>query len=227
MTVKIKVALLDDDALFNSLMANYLKSHKSLKICAIAQSGPEFYDKLEDTTMIPDILLLDLKVEGDDGVQITQHLQLYFPSIKIIVLSSHYKRSFLGFMLKAGVSAFLPKGVSPDELVSIIGLVFNKGFYFQEDQIVVIREQLSSRLPQPVFEPENILTDREIEVLKLISMQKTAKEIADILFITQRTVEGRKNAMFLKTGARNVAGLVIYAIQNNLINIQDLPVIHS
>lgn len=221
--MKIKIAIVDDDALFARLLGGYLNTQEHIAVCVTAHGGQEFFKLLETPTNLPDVLLLDLKLQELDGVEITQYLQQHYPSIKIIVVSSHYQRSFLGFMLKAGVSAFLPKGVSPEDLVEIIETVYHKGFYFMEDQVITIREQLSSRTPQPVLEPQNVLTDREIDVLRLISLQKTAKEIGDMLFITQRTVEGRKNTMFLKTGAKNLAGLVIYAIQNNIIRVEDLP----
>ena len=223
----IKVALLDDDSLFVHLLADFINGHKSTTVVLATQNAADLLKWLNDTDQLPDVLLLDLKMQEMNGVQVTQHLQQHFPSIKIIVISSHYQRSFLGFMLKAGVCAFLPKGVSPKSLIEIIQTVFYKGFYFMDEQVLVIREQISSRTPKPEFEPENILTDREIDVLKLISQQKTSKEIGDLLFITERTVDGRKNGMFAKTGAKNIAGLIIYSIQNGIINIQDLPIISS
>ncbi len=89
----------------------------------------------------------------------------------------------------------------------------------------MIRDQISSKAVQPVIETENSLTDREIEIIRLLCQQKTAKEIGDQLFITQRTVEGHKSNIFIKTGVKNIAGLVIYAIQRGLIRVEDLPVI--
>jgi DNA-binding CsgD family transcriptional regulator len=76
-----------------------------------------------------------------------------------------------------------------------------------------------------VLNDESELSERETEVLRLICQQKTAKEIGDIMFITQRTAEGHKNNLFAKTGAKNIAGLVIYAIQHNIIRVDELPII--
>ncbi|MNE84218.1 Response regulator UvrY [compost metagenome] len=128
-------------------------------------------------------------------------------------------------MLKTGVAAFLPKGVSPNELVQIIRKVHEKGFFFMADQMDVIREHLSIKSPKLILEQGNELSNREIDVLRLLCKQKTAKEIGELLFITQRTVEGHKNNLFVKTGAKNIAGLVIYSIQHNVIRIEDLPAI--
>lgn len=89
----------------------------------------------------------------------------------------------------------------------------------------MIRTQISNKPQKPVFNYGNVLSEREIEILRLITKQKTAKEIGESLFITQRTVEGHKNNLFVKTGAKNIAGLVIYAIQNHIIRMEDLPLI--
>lgn len=131
----------------------------------------------------------------------------------------------MGFMLKTGVSAFLPKGVSPIELVEVIRTVKKQGYFFKDDQLDALREQIPTKAPRPVLQQEELLSDREREVLRLICQQKTAKEIGDELYITQRTAEGHKNNLFAKTGAKNIAGLVIYAIQNEIIRVEELPII--
>ena len=170
-------------------------------------------------------MVLDLNMKGINGVEVTEFLKKNYPSIRVILMTSHYKRSFMGFMLKTGVSAFIPKGISPVQLLEIIKEVYDKGFYFMDDQLGVLREQISHKSPKPTLIEKNKLTEREVEVLKLICFQKTAKEIGAKLFITPRTVEGHKNNLFIKTEARNIAGLVIYAIQNNYIEPNEIPLI--
>ena len=157
------------------------------------------------------------------GIELTKIIRKEYPSIKIIVISSHYKSNFTGFMIKTGVSAFLPKGIAPYHLTEIIKEVYTKGVFFLEEQLEIIRTQLSSKSPKPILNPKNLLTEREMEVLNLICRQKTAQEIGKELFVTKRTVEGHKNNLFSKTGTKNMAGLVIYAVQNELINVNDLP----
>ncbi len=88
-------------------------------------------------------------------------------------------------------------------------------------QLDVIKEQLSSKIPKPSLKTQELLSQREIEVLKLICLQHTAKEIGDKLFITQRTVEGHKNRIFLKTGVKNTAGLILFCVQHQLIDPND------
>ena len=153
---------------------------------------------------------------------ILEILKKDYPSIKTIIMSSHYKKSFMGFMLKMGASAFIPKGISPQNLLEIVKTVAQKGFYFEQDQIDIIREQVASKTPKPDLHDNTNLSTRELEVLRLICLQKTAKEIGDELFITKRTVEGHKNNLFLKSETKNIAGLAIYAIQNNIVNVDEI-----
>lgn len=221
----ITLAITDDDALIVSLLEAYLSSCEDMDVLFTARSGEELFNHLSTAAMIPQILLLDLRMDGMDGIEVTQRLKTNFAYIRVIVISSHYQKSFMGFMLKTGVSAFLPKGISPSDLVHVIRTVNKQGYYFKDDQLDVLREQIPAKAPRPVLEQEELLSEREIEVLRLICQQKTAKEIGDTLFINQRTAEGHKNNLFAKTGAKNIAGLVIYAIQHSVIKVDELPII--
>ena len=222
---KISVAITDDDALIVSLLENYLNTTTDIAVLFTANGGQALFERLAQGAPLPQVLLLDLRMDGMDGVAVTEKLKVDYPEIKIIVISSHYQKSFMGFMLKTGVSAFLPKGVSPIELVDVIRTVKKQGYFFKDDQLEALREQIPTKAPRPILQQEELLSDREREVLKLICQQKTAKEIGDELYITQRTAEGHKNNLFAKTGAKNIAGLVIYAIQNEIIRVEELPII--
>ena len=221
----IKIAITDDDALIVSLLEGYLKSVEGIEVLFTAGDGQMLLERLAEAEPLPDVLLLDLKMEGMDGIEAAEQVKSRFPQVKIIVISSHYQRMFMGFMLKTGVSAFLPKGISPVELVDIIKTVQRQGYFFKEEQLEALRTQISGKSPKPALNDEEMLSEREKEVLRLICCQKTAKEIADALFISQRTAEGHKNTLFAKTGAKNLAGLVIYAIQHNVIRVEELPLI--
>ncbi len=221
----ITIAITDDDALIVNLLQGYLQSIDGLEVVLTANSGEELLAALPGMPVQPHIVLLDLKMSGMDGIEVTQQLKENYPDSKVIVISSHYQKLFMGFMLKTGVAAFLPKGISPVELVEIIRIVDKQGYYFKDDQLDVLRQQIPAKVPKPVLQEEELLSEREVDVLKLICQQKTAKEIGELLYITQRTAEGHKNNLFAKTGAKNIAGLVIYAIQQGIIRVDELPVI--
>ncbi len=221
----IQIAITDDDDLIVKLLEDYLNHCENFKVVFTAFNGEDLIEKLnKPDALLPDVLLLDLKMKGMNGIETMEYLKNHFPLIKIIVISSFYQDSFLGFMFKTGASAFLPKGITPSHLQEIIKTVNSSSIYFTSEQTELIRKQVSEKNPRPtLFTTE--LSTREIEVLKLICLQNTAKEISNILFISPKTVEGHKNNIFIKTGAKNIAGLVIYAIQNNILNIDEIPLI--
>jgi DNA-binding NarL/FixJ family response regulator len=225
MTDQIHIGIVDDDALIVNLLKDFVDNQQDMTVVLTAENGQDCLDKLKQLETLPDVLLMDLKMDNLNGIETTELLKKRFPSIKTVIVSSHYKLSFMGFMIKTGVCAFAPKGISTSELLNIIHEVHERGYYFNSDQMETIRDQLSSKFPKPKLDENQSLSERELDVLKLLCQQKTAKEIGEKLFITKRTVEGHKNNLFLKTGAKNVAGLVLYAVQNRLIDPTSLPII--
>lgn len=218
----ISIALVDDEALIVSLLSDFFQKEPEVSICFTADSGEGCMAALSEPNISPDIILLDLKLKNKSGIEVLTFLKSEHPHIRTIVMSSYYKKSFMGFMLKTGAAAFIPKGISSFHLLEIIKEVHRKGVFLMPDQLEVIRDQVSSRSPRPILDRKSLLSKREIEVLRLLCYQKTAKEIGEQLFITQRTVEGHKNNLFLKTATKNLAGLVIYAIQNNLVKTEEI-----
>jgi len=221
MDEQIRIALVDDEILITQLLEKYFNELPDFEVSLTANGGEQFLEQLTLLENIPQVVILDLKMEGMDGVETAALLKERYPEVKVIIMSSHYQKTFIGFMLRNGIDAFLPKGIKPDELARIVKIVKVKGHYFTREHIEVMRSQISGNVPKPAFE-EYALSTREKEVLRLICLQYTAKEIADELFISQRTVEGHKNNLLLKSGAKNSAGLVIYAIQNNLFDPHEL-----
>jgi len=221
----ISIAIIDDDHLIVRLLEQFLSQQEGIQIWGCFTTGENFFTQLEKEETPPDTILLDLSMKEMSGVQVLEKLKEQSTEIKSIVISSHYDKSFIGFMLKMGIAAFLPKGINPDELLEIIREVASKGYYFHEDQIGTIRKQLSSKSPAPSTHAKEGLSARETEVLRLICRQKTAKEIGEQLFITTKTVEGHKGNLFMKTNTKNIAGLVIFAIQNEVINASDIPLL--
>ena len=219
----ISIAVTDDDTLLAGLLEDFLNSCTGFNVLFTASEGGELISKLTAIEQLPDIVLLDLKMEGMDGIEAAGYLKSHFPTIKIIIISSHYKHSFLKFMFKTGASAFLPKGISPLLLKNIISIVYEKSIYFMEEQVECLKQKPPAKTSRYILNDENDLSEREIEILKLICTQKTADEIGKILFINRRTVEGHKNNLFIKTGTKNIAGLAVYAIQHDILSIDVFP----
>lgn len=218
----IRLGLVDDEKLFVKGMQSILSDYPDLDIVMTASDGSELIGLLDEAVVKPDILVLDLRMKPMNGVETSTHLKECYPDIKVIILSTYYKETFLGYMLKLGVSAFLPKNIAPDTLVQVIRKVQAKGLYFTEDDIAGIQKQLLSgyKFKSPDIQGESEITAREAEVLKLICDQKTSAEIAEKLFVSIRTVEGHRNNLLIKTGAKNTVGLVLYALLHGLIDIE-------
>jgi DNA-binding NarL/FixJ family response regulator len=217
---EIKLAIVDDEELVVKLLEQFLSTIEHYRVVITAFDGSEFIEKLNTAEELPDIALIDLRMKTMNGIETVTELKKNHPDIKVITISSHYKTSFMGYMMKVGVNAFIPKGVAPQYVVEVIESVHSRGYFFTEEQIDIMRNQISSNVPQPDLN-ESSLTTREIEILELICHQFTAQEIAEKLNITKKTVETHRSNLFLKTGVKNLAGLVIYAIQNNLVDLKD------
>ncbi len=220
MKTKIKLAIVDDDLLFVQLLKNYIDNYKTTEVVLTNTNGNDFL-KVINTISI-DIVILDLRMEEGNGLDVLEDLKAKDINLKIIVLSGFYRRSFMGQMLKLGVNAFLPKETDQEELIKVIESVYNNGHYFSGEQVSVMRKQLSNKLPEFHAQNKDHLTSREIDVLKLLCQQLKTREIADKLFISPKTVETHKSNLILKAGVKNTAGLVIYAIQNNIINPEEM-----
>ncbi|MBO9690272.1 response regulator transcription factor [Chryseobacterium sp.] len=216
----IKIGIVDDDLLFVQLLKNYIENNGSYQVVLTSTGGHQFLKERDSVSL--DILILDLRMANGDGLEVLGELAQSETETKIIVLSSFYRRSFMGQMLKMGAHAFLPKEIELEELLAVMNTVYQTGHYFSNDQINVMRTQLSNKLPEFHAFSKNELTDREIEVLRLVCQQFNTKEIADSLFISPKTVETHKTNLMIKTGVKNMAGLVIYAVQNKVIDADEI-----
>lgn len=216
----IHLALADDEALFRKGMKLLLEDYEGISVVLEAQDGEQLLQQLRQATTLPDVLLLDMKMPNLNGVETAKVLQENFPSIKIIVLSTYFSKAFIVNMIELGAGAYLPKNATPDEVVATIREVHNNGFSYNQAVLEVIRDNMlqKSKPKMPLsFGVE--ITSREKEILQLICEEYTTGEIAEKLFISPRTVDGHRNNLLEKLGCKNVAGLVVYAIQHQLVKI--------
>ena len=214
----ISIAIADDEALFRKGMKLILNSYDKLHVKLEAEDGEDLIQKLEEAASLPDILLLDLKMPKLNGIEAAKIVRAQFPEVKIIVLSTHFSRAFVTNMLEIGASSYLPKNSEPEEVVETIEAVYDKGFYYNAKVMEIIRENMMSKdLPRASFSVD--LTSREKEILQLICEQYTTPEIGKKLFISPRTVDGHRNNLLSKLDCKNIAGLVVFALQNEVVNI--------
>ncbi|WP_413513138.1 response regulator transcription factor [Myroides odoratus] len=220
--MKIQVILVDDEVLITDLLANFLQQNQTIKVISTYNSGALFLEQMAQITQLPDLFIIDFRIGDTDGLELLARLRAMGISTPVVLLSSHYNDSLISFIVKSGFAAFLPKNIKSKVLVEIIHEVYTKGFYLLPEQFEQLREQMAIKNQLLTSNLKMALSEREIEVLQLIGQQKTGKEIAERLFISLKTVEGHKNSLFLKTGAKNVVGLIVYAVQNKLIDINEI-----
>lgn len=216
----IRIGIIDDDILFAQLLKDFIDRHPSMEVVLVRSNGNDFLKDFEYSSL--DVVILDLRMANGNGVEVMEELIKREVDIRTVVLSSFYRESFIGQMLKLGASAFFPKEIAKEELITVLEKVYHFGHHFSKEQVDVMRKQLSNKLPQFDHPHKDGLTKREIDVLKLLCKQLSTKEIAEKLFISPKTVETHKSNLTVKVGVKNTAGLIIYAIQNKIVKPDEL-----
>ncbi len=215
----IKIAIADDELLFRQGLRAILSKQEDIKILFGASDGKDLIDQLNEASEKPEIIITDLKMPEMDGVEATKIIRETHPDIKVIALTSYFTKPFIVNMIAIGAVAYLAKNSTPALMVKTIREVHAKGFYYDEKVFEYIKDGASKGITNLKADSFNgtSLSKRELEVLELICQQLTTSEIGDKLHISPRTVEVHRNNLQIKTGVKNVAGLVIYAIQHNLV----------
>jgi len=213
---KIKIAIADDQVLFLRAMVGLLNQHPLLEVVLQAKDGQELLELLEKTDPVPEIILLDLRMPQLDGLSAITMLKEKYPVSKVIVLTLHEEDRFITHMKSKGANGYLVKNSEPDEVYHTILQVHQTGQYFSDRVVKALHQHLVQPQKNNNTEQDTKLTKREIEILELICREFTMNEIAAKLSISLRTVEGHRYNLLVKTGAKNTAGLVGYAIKHNL-----------
>jgi DNA-binding NarL/FixJ family response regulator len=212
-----RIAIVEDDKLILDLITDFLKSTKKFRQIDTYNEGVEFLNAIEATQDNLQAILLDYKLGDTNAEIILKELQEKSIQVPVIILTSHYNQYLMGYMIRAGAGAYLPKNIKPQDLISVIEQVIEKGHYISPDQFPFLKIAFVEDTPNPTKQIMDI-NERDIEIIYLLANQKTAKEIADKLCVSQKTIEGYKNTLFAKTSTKSVVGLVLFAIQNNIIN---------
>ncbi|MBE5318062.1 response regulator transcription factor [Pedobacter sp. MR2016-19] len=223
MKSKIKVGIVEDQLLFREGIKAILTTWDIFEIVFESADGFSVIDKLEKLTDLPDILMVDLSLPPLDkkeysGLHLTIALAEKFPEIKVLILSVHNDENFMAELIKNGAHGYLVKDCNPLEVYQAIVAIAEKGSYINSRVLKAIQDSMAKKA-KPGKKLLTYISPREEEVLKLTCQQFTADEIAKKLFISVKTVNGHRNNLLLKTGSRNVTGLVTFAIRNNIVQL--------
>lgn len=212
----IHIALADDQLLFRKGMIALLNQFENTKVVLEAESGNQLLQQLNGSKPLPDLVLLDISMPDGNGLETLQQLKQRYPALRIIMLTIHEEEKFIVKLIDAGANAYLAKNTDPAQLEEAIRSVLATDFYFSQAMLNAMRHAYKYNKSKIQLDDVDGLTNREKEILLLICQEYTTPEIAARLFLSERTVEGHRNNLLQKTGARNAAGLVIYAIQKQL-----------
>lgn len=218
----IRVAIVDDQQLFRQSLATLISLTPGLSLIGEAAGGEPFLEMLAALPELPHIALIDMNMDGLNGIALNDRLHALYPQIKVMVLSVHTHERLICKMIDAGASAYLAKNCDKEELLTAITTVHKSGFYVNSQSLKAIQQSESYR-HQDIRNVNNIpivLTPREQEILQLICRELTNGEIADALNLSVRTVEGHRNNLLLKTGCRNTAGLALFAVKYHIFEVE-------
>ncbi|MGZ3838756.1 MAG: response regulator [Flavisolibacter sp.] len=214
---QIKVAIADDHKIFRDGIKMALKDRDYLKILWEAEDGKDLMHKLQ--LKQPDVLLMDIRMPEIDGVNAIGILRKEYEEIKIIVLTMYDDQEMITKMMEMGANAYLTKTTDPDEIYQAILTCMNDDFYFNDlvNKAVLLKLQHKKTVRQ--FYPNPVkFSEKEIRILKCIAEDKTTEEISKEVFLSPRTIETIRQQMKQKVGAKTIAGLVMYAMRNKLLD---------
>jgi DNA-binding NarL/FixJ family response regulator len=208
-TMPMRILLVDDHAILLDGVKNLLDREEGLEVVGIADSAEKALQFLKSSNV--DIVVTDFNMPGMDGLSLFNTIKRILPNVKTIVLSMHDETHLVKEILRAGVNGYVLKKDTHKELLNAIHEVQAGRVYLSSD----INKILITNLQNP--DEGRLLTDREREILKLIAKEYSNKDIAEELFISERTVETHRKNIFKKTATGSLVGLIKFAYANNLI----------
>jgi DNA-binding NarL/FixJ family response regulator len=212
----IKVAIADDHILFRTGVKTALSMKKDIKMVAEADNGMQLLTLLKHVQ--PDVILLDIQMPIMDGITTLPEIKKLYPEVKVVMLTMHNDHSMISKLMELGANAYLTKNSDSEVIYEAVKTVFQQEYYFNTltNKALIdglrVKRQTENALPTDAK-----LTDKEVTILKLMCEEKSTKEIADMVDLSPRTVEAIRDKLKTKTGAKSMAGLVMFAVKTGII----------
>ncbi|WP_316795834.1 response regulator transcription factor [Pedobacter agri] len=208
----ISIAIVDDHTLFRSGLASLLDEFDEIKVIFEGMNGQDLQHKIVNHPEVQ-LILMDINMPVMDGFEATKWVKENHPNVNVLALSMLEDEKAIIGMLRAGASGYMLKESTPNELLTAIKTVIDKGFFVNDLVSGRLFVALKNGDSQPVY------STRELVFLQHCSTENTYKEIADLMNVSPRTVDNYRESLFAKLNIKSRTGLVVYAIKNNLITI--------
>ena len=212
----VKIALVDDHTLFRTGLAGLLSQHEGFDVVADVGSGEEFLALLPSLDV--DVVFMDISMPGIDGVETTRRALAERPELRIVTLSMYGDEHYYTRMMESGASGFLLKDSDIEEVINAVNVTMAGDSYFSSALLGLVTRNMSMLANDEQLD-EDALSSREVEILVEVCRGLSNQEIADKLFISKRTVDKHRANIMEKTGCKNTANLVVYAIKNHLVDL--------
>lgn len=211
---KIRILLVDDHAVLRAGIRALLDTHSDLEVVGEAANGQQAVTRVRE--LHPDVVLMDVGMSGLDGMAATRQIKSDCPQTRVLFLTQHENKEYVLPALKIGASGYMLKRAEGDELLTAIRAVHAGGTFFDPAIAGVVAEDVRRERDAPT-DPFDTLTDREREVLTLLAQGQTYQQIAEMLFISPKTVDFHRANILHKLGLSSRADLTRYAVQRGLI----------
>lgn len=211
-----KIVIVDDHLLFASSLEKLIHTFGGFKVLYKAGNGAELQEHFELNKPKPDVILLDVNMPVMNGLETVTWLSETHPNIKVLVLSMEDDEEQILKMIRSGAKGYLLKDIDPEKLKYALTEVLEKGFYYTEKINEILLDIVQGK-GKP--DQKSLLKENEITFLKLACTEKTYKEIADIMCLSPKTIDGYRQELFSKLNIKNRVGLVLYAIKNNFVDV--------
>lgn len=212
---KIKVLLVDDHAIMREGIRALLVLQEDIEIVGEASEGKEAIEKTR--LLNPDVVVMDISMQGMDGLEATRRITKQYPKTKVVILTQYDNKEYILSAVKAGSTGYVPKSALGSKLVSAIRAVYHGDSYLYPSAAMALVEDY--RQQSQSTDPYDQLTPREREILKLIADGHTSQEVANLLFISLKTVMGHRTKIMDKLGLQNHTELIKYAMRKGLLTL--------
>jgi DNA-binding NarL/FixJ family response regulator len=214
----IRIVLADDHEIFRDGFKVMLRKQDEVELVGEASNGEELLAQVEQ--LKPDVIVTDIQMPKMNGIEAAKKLTELYPYIGIIALSMFDEESHIVEMLEAGALGYLLKNAHKHEILDAIRTVNLNQTYYCSTTSGKLAKMIARSKFQPSMTKQPEFNAKEIEIIRYICEERTNKEIADLLHLSVRTIEGYRDKIFEKVNAKNAAGVVVYAIRNNIYKIE-------